>query len=321
MAVPTNTLNTLQAVGNREDLSDEISRVAPEKTPFMSNIGTAKADATYTEWQIESLDALNTDNSHLEGDDTAIETANVRERVGNRTQIFKKSGSITGTQQAVDTAAVADELDRQKMLKGIAMKRDMEYAMIVNQGSQQQSGATKRKMAGALAWITSNTSRGVGGADGGFSGSDVTAATDGTQRTFTETLLKDVLLQRFNETGETTDNLQAYMSGKHKEEFAAFPGLSETRDSVSGKRGKRVIHGAADVYVGNFGQITAIPHAYALTRDALIVDPSRFKKATLRKVFSEDLPKNGDSMPFQMIGECTLKSLNEKASAVIADLT
>lgn len=321
MAVPTNTLNTIAAVGNREDLSNELSLISPESTPFISNIGKATADATYTEWQTEELEAVDTDNSHLEGDDTANEAANIRDRVGNHTQIFKKSGGVAGTQQAVDKAAVADELDHQKMLKLKAMKRDMEVAMIGNNASRAQSGSTTRKLGGALAWLESNTSVGSTGADGGFASNVVSAATDGTARTFTETLFKDVLKQRFNTTGEAGDNLIAFMSANHKELFAAFAGLSETRDSVQGKKGKRVIYGAADVYVGNFGQITTIPHAYGLTRDVLIVDPSMFKVATLRKTFSEALAKSGDSDKFQIIGEVTLKCLNEKSHAAIRDLT
>lgn len=45
MAAPANTVTTLISIGNREDLEDVIYRVAPEDTPFFSNIGTAKATA------------------------------------------------------------------------------------------------------------------------------------------------------------------------------------------------------------------------------------------------------------------------------------
>lgn len=47
MAAPTNTLTSLTAIGNREDLSDIIYRVAPEETPLLSNIGTSKATGTF----------------------------------------------------------------------------------------------------------------------------------------------------------------------------------------------------------------------------------------------------------------------------------
>ena len=50
MAVPTNTLNSITAVGNREDLSNELSLISPDSTPFMSNIGKATANAAFTEF-------------------------------------------------------------------------------------------------------------------------------------------------------------------------------------------------------------------------------------------------------------------------------
>ena len=48
MAAPTNTIVPAGVAGNREDLSNLIERVAPEKTPFCSNIkgGGVKVTAT-----------------------------------------------------------------------------------------------------------------------------------------------------------------------------------------------------------------------------------------------------------------------------------
>jgi len=321
MAVDANTLITLNAVGNREDLSDDISRVNPEKTPFYSNIKKKKGgvSATYSEHQIEELEDVDTSNEHLEGDDTAIEAANVRAKIGAHTQIFKKSGSVAGTQEATDTAGVADELDRQKMLKGIAMRRDMEAVFLSKQASRAQASTNPRRLAGALSWLETNASRGGSGADGGF-GSGVTAApTDGTLRQLTEDMFKAVMLSRFNQTGDVSANLSAYMSGTLKQRFGSFSGLSETRDKVA-NQGRRVIYGAADVYVSDFGTINAIPHAYALTRDVFISDDDYWQKADLRAITSEALPKTGDAEKFQVIGECTLISKNEKSSAVIADV-
>lgn len=323
MAVPANTLQTVTVPGNREDLTDEIHRIVPMKTPFYSNIGRATADATYHEWQIDDLDAVDTDNSHAEGDDTALEETETPVRIGAPTQIFKKSYVVSGTQQAVDSAGIEDAMDFAKMKKLAALKRDIEYATLGKQASVNPTTADPvRKLGGALAWIETNTSRGGDGADGGFASGVVNAPTDATAtRTFTEALLIDVMTQRFNESGDADDNLQAYMSAKHKNEFAAFPGLSETRDSVSGRKGRRTVYGAADVYVSNFGTLTAIPHAYAdLSRDVAIIDPSMWKKATLRKVEDEALAKTGDADKRQIITELTLKACNEKSSAVIADL-
>ena len=46
MSLPTSTLATYQAIGNREDLTDMIYRIAPTATPFVSGIEREKASAT-----------------------------------------------------------------------------------------------------------------------------------------------------------------------------------------------------------------------------------------------------------------------------------
>ena len=328
MAVPVNTLVSDVVVGNREDLSDEISRLEPEQTPFMSNIGKTKASATYTEWQIEGLEDIDPDNAHLEGSDTILEESNIRDRVGNRTQIFRRSCVISNTQQAVSTAGVASEWDRQKLLKGIVLKKDVELALMRNRGSNEEhkdsTGATAtgagRRMGGMQAWITSNVSRGAGGANGGFIGNNVTESVAGTPRAFTEDQLREVLLARFEGTGQPNTKLQAYMSGRHKQEFSKFAGLSETRDKVGGSKSARTIFGAADVYIGDFGEIMAIAHPYGISDAVALIDPSMWKVTTLRGIAFQNLAKTGDNMKGDMTCEKTLKSLNEKGSALIADL-
>jgi hypothetical protein len=47
MAAPTNSITTVNAIGNREDLENDIYRLAPEDTLFTSNIGKGKCSAIY----------------------------------------------------------------------------------------------------------------------------------------------------------------------------------------------------------------------------------------------------------------------------------
>ena len=316
MAAPTNTTTTLVNVGGRESLSDIIFRLAAEKTPFVSNIGRATAKATYEEWQTEDLADPDADNAQLEGDDVGtLDAPNLTARVGNRTQIFRKTGGVSGTSEEVDKAGRKSEMARQKLLKGKEAMRDLEKRMIGNLASQNQSGANPRKAAGALAWLTSNVSRGAGGSSGGFSGGTVAAATNGTQRTFTEDQLKAVMALAFNNGAAPT---QVYLGATHKQQFSAFTGIADIR--VDGGK-KPTIIGNADFYQSDFGTLAAIPHPYGLTRDALFVDPDYFKLSTLRPWKTTPLAKSGDSEKFMLIGEYTLECSNEAAHAVVADLT
>lgn len=317
MTAPTNTVTTAISIGNREDLEDVIYRVAPEETPFISNIGKAKASAILHEWQTESLATPNASNASLEGDDVAsLDSPNLTTRVNNYCQIFRKTFGVSRTQEIVDKAGRASEVNRQKVLKGIELRRDMEARFLGNFASNAQSGSTPRGAGGALAWMTSNTSVGAAGANGGWSGGVVAAATNGTQRTFTEALVKAVLNQAFSNGGRPK---QAYMGPTQKQEFSAFTGIAEIRADATGNK-MATIYGAADVYVSDFGNLTLIPHPYGLTRDVLLADPEYFAVGVLDGTKSKQLSDTGDSTKYIMTNESTLVCRNERAHAVIRDL-
>lgn len=219
MGVPANTAITYSNVGIREDLSDVIYRVAPEETPFTNNIGTGKATATFHEWQTENLASVDTGNAVLEGDDATIDAANIPARLGNRTQISDKTASVSGTNDEVNKAGRNTEMARQVMLKGMELARDIEAQMLSNQASNAGAAGTARVSAGMESWIVTNASRGSGGSGGGFSGGTVAAPTDGTQRAFTEALLKAAQLAAFNAGGKPT---QLYMAGGQKQIFSGL---------------------------------------------------------------------------------------------------
>jgi hypothetical protein len=319
MAVPTNTLVKASVVGEREDLENDIYRVAPEETPFTSNIGKTKVKNTLHEWQVEALATPDANNANYEGDDANIDAAHQPVRRSVFAQIFDKAGSVSGTVAAADNAGREDEEDYQKMIKGIELRRDIEARMIGNLASvNETAGSVTRKTAGALAWIETADSSGGGGSSGGWASAGVVAAaTNGTQRAFSEALLKAIQVTGFNAGARYS---QIYLSGSHKQGFSAFAGIADIRKSAEGNKQATII-GAADVYVGDFGEVTAIPHPYGLTRDALLIDPSGWAVGTYRGMSTTKLAKTGDSEKFQIVCEKALICRNEKKGAAIRDLT
>lgn len=318
MAAPTNTVTSLDNIGVREDLEDDVYRLAPEETVLTSAIGKSKCTNIYHEWQIRSLASPDETNAALEGDDVStLDAANLTTRVGNRCQIFRKTGGVARTQEVVDKAGRESELEEQKMLKGLEIRRDMEKRFIGNYASVAESGATTRKSAGLLAWLTSNVSRGSGGSNGGFSAGTVAAATNGTTRTFTEALVKAVLATAFSNGGRPK---LGFMGGTHKQQFSNFTGIADIRTEVKGETMGTII-GAADVYVSDFGNITLVPVAYGLTRDCVFVDPKMVAVGTLDGIKSRALAVTGDNERFLITAEKTLVCKNEKAHAVVADLS
>lgn len=324
MATPANLVSSVTTggagfanVGVREDLEDNIYRVAPEETPFVSAIGTVKATNIYHEWQTETLASAVATNAQLEGDDYTLGAPNLTTRLGNYVQIHAKTGGVSRTQEVVNKAGRDSELARQKVLKTIEMKRDLETRVVGNYASVVESGSTTRKTAGILAFITSNDNRGATGSDGGFSSGIVSAATNGTQRTFTETLLKATLATTFGNGGKPT---RALMGPTHKQQASAFTGIADIRSNVSGTS-MATITAAADMYVSDFGSIVFEAHAYGLTRDCLLYDPKMAAIVTLDGLKSKELASSGDNTKFLLTFEKGLKVSNEKAHAVIADLS
>ena len=307
--------NAHTAVGQREDLTDVIYNISPTETPFMSSIGKTKATAVYHEWQTDSLAAATTANAAVEGADASDATLSPTTRLGNYTQILQKTIKVSGTLDTVNKAGRKSEKAYQLAKASQEIKRDLETIMLSNQGRDAgSSNSTPRKMASLLSWIKTNTDAGSGGADPTTIG--VSTRTDGTQRTFTETLLKTVVAEVFN-AGGTPSVLMVGALGKQK--VSSFAGIGATRFNVTGAKPSTII-GAADIYVSDFGNMSVVPNRFMRARDALILDPEYAAVAYLRPFQTNELAKAGDSDKTQILVECTLEVKNEAAHGGVFDL-
>lgn len=316
MAVPSNTIQAVARVGVREDLSDKIAALFPDDCPFIGMIGTATAKNTYTEWQTDELGSASANNYMVQGDDLANDSRANTTRVGTYTQISKKVVGSSSTAEAVDKAGRRSELARELMKAGRELRTDMEMRACGNYASVAPTSSVAGQTAGALAWLTSNTQKGATGADGGFSAGIVGAATNGTQRTYTETLLKSALQSIWAKGG----NPKAVITdGPHKQLEAAFSGLATSRRETGNKT--ITIVAGADVYVSDFGDVQFVPSRFCSARDALVVDPEYWDIATLDPMQTVDLAKTGLATRKAMYTEWALRCLNEAASGAIRDLT
>ncbi len=317
MAVVANTFQTYTAKGIREDLSDLISRVAMEETPFITNIGKEKAENTFFEWQTQDLATADTNNAHVEGDDATYQAVTPTVRVGNYTQIMKRNFIISETEEAVRKAGRASEINYQKILKGVEIRRDAEAILLSNQGAAAGDGATiPRKTGSILAFIKTNTSFGVGGANPVYTNIPTGTRTDGTQRAFTETLVKDVLQQMWR-SGAKTDMVS--VGGVNKQKFSTFAGIAQLR-TETGKKTATIV-GAADVYLGDWGPVSIVANAFQRERDAIFVDTDYAAVSTLRPYYCKERAQTGDARKFECIVEWGLKIRNEKGLGLVADLT
>ena len=142
MAQPTNTFDTYDSVGEREDLSDVIYSISPTDTPFISSAAKTRATAVLHEWQTDALAAASTSNAVIEGDEATLDAVTATTRLSNSSQIMDKTVVITGTQEAVDKAGRASELAYQIAKKAKELKRDMEATITGNQAEVTGSAST-----------------------------------------------------------------------------------------------------------------------------------------------------------------------------------
>lgn len=316
MAVPAGTTQTYGVVGRREDLTDVIHDVTPTDTPFMSAIGKGTASNTFHEWQTDALAAASSSNAVIEGDDPANDTITATVRLGNYTQLSDKVIQVSSTQRAANNAGRGDELSYQLMKRSKELKRDIESSLTSNNASVAGGAGTARQSAGFEAWIQTNDSRGAGGANTAFSGGIQAAATDGTQRVFTETLLKDVLQLCWENGGDPS---MVMVGAFNKKAMSGFVGIADQVRDTGNKRA--TIVGAADVYVSDFGQLDIIANRFSRSRSALVIDPTMWKLCYYQRFKTEDLAKTGHSDRKMLSVEYTLECCNEKSSGAVADLT
>ncbi len=300
--------------GLREDLTDMIYNLSPTDTPLMSTLAKSKATAVYHEWQTDSLAAATTANALVEGDDAVATTASPTFRIGNYTQIVGKTIQVSGTLEAVDKAGRKSQKAYELAKASSEIKRDIETILFANQASTAGSSSSARKMGTMLAWLKTNTSFGTSGADPTTAGS--TTRSDGVVRTFTETLLKEVIREAYISGGNPK---VLYVSPIGKQKTSEFTGIAAQRYMAPGDAPTTII-GAADVYLSDFGSVSIVPNRFMRTRDAVVVDPEYAALAYLRPFQTIELAKTGDSEKTQLLAELTLEMRNEAAHGIVADL-
>lgn len=324
----TNTFDTYDAVGNREELHDEISLITPKETPFLSMLKEVKVSSRHPEWQTDTLGSPDLTNEEVEGFTYEYDETDPTTRVGTYTQIMSKSGKVSETQEAVDKAGRDKETTREKYKKGVELRIDIEALFLSNQASRAGSSAVPRRTAGFRAWLKSNDSIGGGGASGGFNSSTgvVDAATNGAQRAMTKTLLDDTIQSTYDSGGNPDCLMLSPYAKRIFSTFMSDTDVAQQRYTASANKQSTIV-GAADAYLSDFGLIDVVPNRQmsragaSVARNAFLIDRTKVAKGFLRKIQDDpDAAKTSDAERFILKCETALIVRNEAAHGVIADI-
>ena len=312
MAQPSNTFDSYDAKGIREDLSNVIYNISPEETPFYSSLKKVKASNTLHEWQTDTLRA-SAANAHIEGDDTTASAMTATSRLGNYTQIFKNAVTVPDTDEGLDKAGRSAEMAYQTLKIAKEQKLDIEKALFSNNARVAGSASVARELAGAPTWMISNiTNTGTGGADATGDGTD--ARTNGTQTAFTQADF-DSAMQSIWENGGRPDSV--YLSAYQMNIALGFTGNNNQRSAV--QAGDKKVVKSLDVYVTPWGTVEFTPTRENAGRDVFIMQNDMWSCAALRPTKNTALAKTGDSTKRQVLTELTLVCKNEKASGMVVD--
>lgn len=316
MAIVANTFLTYNAKGIREDLSNVIYSISPETTPFVSNVGKGSISNTAFDWMTDSLAAAGA-NAALEGDDTAFAAVTPTVRLQNYAQISNKNVIISGTEEKVNKAGRKSELAYQIARRGAELKRDIEFIALNGQAAVAGNSTTARTTGSLSAFLKTNTNKAGDGVDPVYTTIPDDTRTDGTQRDFTEVILKDVIQQVWTEGGMPKILL---VGPVNKQKASAFTGIAAQRYNAEGAKASTIV-AAADIYVSDFGNVSIVASRFQRERDAFVVDPEYASIDYLRPMQTMELAKTGDAEKRLMLCEWGVRIHTEKAHGIAADLT
>lgn len=299
---------TYDQVGIKEDISDVITNISPTNTPFQTLVKTEKVHNTLFQWQEDSLAAVGA-NEAVEGADATFNTMTPTTMLSNYTQILTKAVQVTNTADTVSTYGRAKELAYQLGKKSAEAKRDLEYALVgIAQNAAVGSDTVARVMGNALG----NTAGGVA----------MIGAANVVDHTASPVAL--------SENDVLTGNQNLYQGGGEAKilmikpadslivaGFTAAAGRYRTFDGTVAKTVVNVV----DLYVSPFGEQKVVINRFLNAASALLFDPQYWKLAVLRPWTRIPLAITGDSHKEQIVGEFSLKHLNQNASSLIKGLT
>jgi len=326
MAQPSNTFETFDAVGLREDLSDIIYAIDSTETPFLSMAGRSTASGIKHEWQLDQLAAA-APNALVEGDNATALAATATIRVSNHCQISGKTVSVTGTIESVDKAGRDSELSFQLAKRSKELKRDLEHSCVgMNNTAVARTNDTGAGESASVSAFFDNNLANTGSLLGthenrsgststGWSGS-VFTATGGTPalRPLLESDLKSVIQGAWTNGGNPT----VIMCGPfNKTVISAFTGNSTRFDKGEDQR----LVSSLSVWVSDFGEHSITPNRFQLETDVYAFTPDLWSVAYLRDFRQHALSKVGDSEQRQLLCEWTLVGKNQSGSGVVSDLT
>ena len=287
---------------NREDLSDVLTILEPERTPLLSLAKKGKANGTFFEWQVDDL-ATPAFAGVLEGEDETTFTNQVanRAKLGNHIQVFRQNYQVSNIQELVDVAGVDNEYANAEGKAVRQMKRDIESALCSAQDRDQDDGTNPYKTRGLFKWL------GEGGqpADIPAAYQSVASVTLGGS-SLSESDLNGMLQDLYEANGMPGGQLTLLAGPTLKRDISDFARQEGTTTAlnfqVTQPAESKSISLVVNLYEGDFGSVACVPSLFLNrtsgsatvdTNAGLLIDPEYIAVNMLKAESSSELENKG----------------------------
>lgn len=279
-----------------EDVTDVITNLSFESTPFFSALGESQATNTLHQWLVDSF-AASADNAQAEGYTASYTDITAPTRSTNIVQLMNKDVRVSNTERRVAHYGMGDPYSYQLKKKMKELARDIENALVGGTVASGNSGVARR-LNGAIALITTNK----------------TVRNSGTS--LSETEFNDILAGIYdNGTDLSVD--KAFSGTSLKRAISGYTAGSTKFTDADGKK----LFNTVSVYESDFGVVSIhlereVPTT-AGNKGFLAVDSSKWRVAYLTDGRPQHIPQgnNGSAKQGLLETELTLEARNEGSSA------
>ena len=292
------TYTSYDQVGKAVQIDDIVSNISPTKTPFLSSIGTENVYARFFEWEEDALRAVQA-NAQLEGYTAADATLTAMTSRTNQTQILEKTIKVANTADAIKLHGRKKETAYQLAKAAEEVKRDLENALVgVNQAAVVGSAGVARQMASVPNQIAAGTTIAGGSA------------------ALTEAKVLSMHQAVYNAGADISVLMVKPADSVIVANFATATG--RLREITQG--GTELVN-SIRIYTTPFGSLKVVMNRFMLSTICLGYDPQYWKLGVLRPWFKQKLAITGDNEMWSIVGEYSLKHLNQSASGMVNAIT
>jgi hypothetical protein len=287
-----NTPPTGSGIGNREQLLDLTTVLAPRQAPVYGLLPKQAATADLVEYTVDNLRTPNANNAVEEGIDVGTSGGGGGDfvaqfgsltRLGNRLQHFRDTFNVSKKQEILDSATPVKIQEAEEKAASQVL-RDIEAAICSDNSAATGASGTSGKMRGLGQWINSSpTADDVATVPSDFLTPTEAVLSDSSEA-LTEKRFNSMLTAIFEETGEQSDHILVAGTTARNEIIDGFTRVQTSSATSAG--GNSTVFNQGDgteinynveIFQGPYGIvkiISANPKCLPNQKRAYLLDPS-----------------------------------------------